>query len=289
MVIFADINHPHMTNFIVPIDFSETSKNAARYAAHLSANTPDIHLILFNVFDTLEYGSDSSPLATDKEEDEGRKTIMGLALESVRSELSAITDAKISCVAEEDNHFVNTLENYVRNKNIQLIIMGITGSTRLSQIFIGSNALKVVNRRIAPVIMVPPDAVSTSAKNIMLLTDLDDVENTIPIDSILAVLHLFQPSLHVVNVDSEHYVELTAEYRAERDKLEKMLAGFNPEFYFIRIFDFMEAINQFVKDKKIDLILTVPKKRSFLTNLFKTTHTSKLAYHSHVPIVAINS
>ena len=278
-----------MTNFIVPIDFSETSKNAARYAAHLSAHLPDTHLILYNVFDTLEYGSDSSPLGTDKQEDAGRKSIMELALESVRSEISAITDAKISCVAEENNHFVNTLENYVRNKNIQLIVMGITGATRLGQIFMGSNTLKIVNRRIAPVVIVPPDAKSTSAGNIMLLTDLDDVENTIPISSIRAVLHLFKPSLHVVNVDSEHYVELTAEYKGERNKLEKMLDEFNPEFYFIRIFDFMEAINQFVIDKKIDLILTGPKQRSFLTNLFKTTHTSKLAYHSHVPIVAINA
>jgi nucleotide-binding universal stress UspA family protein len=278
-----------MTNIIVPIDFSETSKNAARYAAHLSANTPDIHIILFNVFDELEYGSDSSPLATDKEEDEGRRSIMELALQSVRSELSVITQAKISCVAEENNHFVNTLENYVRNKHIQLIIMGITGATRLGQIFMGSNTLKIVNRRIVPVIIVPPGATSTSAKNIVLLTDLDDVENSVPIDSIRSVLHLFRPSLHVVNVDSEHYVELTPEYRAERDNLEKMLDEFNPEFYFIRIFDFMEAINQFVQDKKIDLILTVPKQRSFLTNLFKTTHTSRLAYHSHVPIAAINS
>jgi nucleotide-binding universal stress UspA family protein len=289
MAIFTDTNYPYMTNFIVPIDFSETSKNAARYAAHLSTHVPDTHLILYNVFDALEYGSDSSPLATDKEEDEGRKTIMELALQSVQSELSAITDAKISCVAEENNHFVNTLENYVRNKNIQLIIMGITGSTRLGQIFMGSNTLKIVNRRIAPVIIVPPDAKSTSASNIMLLTDLEDVENTIPIESIKNVLHLFKPSLHVVNVDSEHYVELTEEYAVERNKLEKMLDEFSPEFYFIRIFDFMEAINQFVKDKKIDLILTVPKQRSFLTNLFKTTHTSKLAYHSHVPIVAINT
>jgi nucleotide-binding universal stress UspA family protein len=278
-----------MTNLIVPVDFSETSKNAARYAAHLSSHIPDSHLILYNVFDALEYGSDSSPLATDAEEDASRKSIMELALGSVRSELSTITGSKISCVAEENNHFADTLENYVRNKNIQLIIMGITGATRLGQIFMGSNTLKIVNRRIAPVIIVPPDAISTSAKNIMLLTDLDDVENTIPIDSIRSVLQVFQPSLHVVNVDSEHYVELTAEYKAERDKLEKMLGEFNPEFYFIRIFDFMEAINQFVMDKKIDLILTVPKQRSFLTNLFKTTHTSKLAYHSHVPIVAVNA
>ncbi len=98
-----------MTNFIVPIDFSETSKNAARYAAHLSANTPDVHLILYNLFDALEYGSDSSPQATDKDEDEGRKTIMELALQSVRTDLSNITPTQRSpCVAEENNHFVNT-------------------------------------------------------------------------------------------------------------------------------------------------------------------------------------
>jgi hypothetical protein len=68
-----------------------------------------------------------------------------------------------------------------------------------------------------------------------------------------------------------------------------MMAEFNPEYYFIRMFDFMGAINQFVEDKKIDMIITIPKNHSFFSNLFKTTHTSKLAYHSDVPIAAIHS
>jgi hypothetical protein len=51
----------------------------------------------------------------------------------------------------------------------------------------------------------------------------------------------------------------------------------------------VEAINQFVADNHIDLILTFPRKHSFLSNVFKTTNTTKLAYHSHVPIVAINA
>jgi hypothetical protein len=37
------------------------------------------------------------------------------------------------------------------------------------------------------------------------------------------------------------------------------------------------------------MIITIPKNQSFISNLFKITHTSKLAYHSHVPIVAIQS
>jgi nucleotide-binding universal stress UspA family protein len=278
-----------MPNFIVPIDFSETSKNAARYAAHISTLVTDAHVILYNVFDSLEYGSDSSPLSTAGEEDESRQTIVELALQSVKSELSAITTSKISCIAEENHRFLDTLEKYVRDNDIQLIIMGITGATRLGRIFMGSNTLNIVKRGIVPVIIVPPDAHSESAKNVMLLTDFKDVEDTIPIASVKTVLNLFNPKLYIVNVDHEHYVELTDAYKAERAKLEKQLIEFNPEFYFMRMFDFMEASNQFVLDRKIDLILTFPRKHSFLRNIFKTTNTKMLAYHSHVPIVAINA
>src|SRR6266567_5725405 len=98
-------NTLYMNNFIVPIDFSETSKNAARYAAHISSLAPDVHLILYNVFDSLEYGSDSSPLGTEAEEDAGRHAIMELALESVKREISGITSARITLVAEESNRF----------------------------------------------------------------------------------------------------------------------------------------------------------------------------------------
>jgi nucleotide-binding universal stress UspA family protein len=278
-----------MNNLIVPIDFSETSKNAARYAAHLSTLVPDAHLILYNVFDTLEYGSDSSPLGTDGEEDASRKAIVELALASVKTELSAITNARITLVAEEDNRFLDTLEKYVKNNNIQLIIMGLTGSTRLVQVFMGSNALNIVKRAIAPVIIVPEHTHSQSAKNVMLLTDFKDIDNTIPIDTVKEVLDLFKPRLHIVNVDHEHYVQVTDEYKAERTKLEGKLQQYSPDFYFIRLFDFVEAINQFVADNHIDLILTFPRKHSFLSNMFKTTNTTKLAFHSHVPIVAINA
>lgn len=279
-----------MNNFIVPIDFSETSKNAARYAAHVANGVPDAHIILYNVFDALEYGSDSSPLDTvDDGEDDARKSIVELALDSVRTELTAITNAKISLVAEEDNHFLDTLQKYVWNNHIQLIFMGITGSSVLGQVFMGSNTLNLVRRGIAPVIIVPPHAQSTSAKNVMLLTDFKDIENTIPINTVKSILELFKPRLHIVNVDHEHYVQVTDEYKTERVKLETSLAAWKPDFYFIRLFDFMDAINQFVVDNNIDLILTFPRRHSFLSNVFKTTNTTKLAYHSDVPIAAINA
>jgi hypothetical protein len=153
----------------------------------------------------------------------------------------------------------------------------------------GSNTLKIVRRKIAPVIIVPPDAQFTSTKNVALISDLKDVTRTIPQEPIKKVLSMFNANLHVLNVDSEHYIELTDEYKAEKSKLNEMLKDYKPEFSFMRLYDFIDAIDEFVKNNKIDLILTIPKNDSFLSNLFKITHTSKLAYHSHVPIVAIHS
>jgi nucleotide-binding universal stress UspA family protein len=275
-----------MNQFIVPVDFSETSKNAARFAARLCSQVKNAQLTLYNVFDKLETGSDGTPLEDD---DKARQAIMELALQSVYNELSSLTNVKISCVAEEGNSFVDNLESYVRRYKMSMIIMGITGATRVSQIFMGSNTLNVVRRKIAPVIIVPPDARFMGAKNIMFITDFRDVERTMPVVPLREVLDLFNPTLHIVNVHADHYVELTEEYKAERDVLHNMLKEYNPEYYFIRLYDFMDAINQFVEDHNIDMILTIPKDQSFLANLFKTTHTSKLAYHSHVPILTVHA
>lgn len=275
-----------MKRFIVPVDFSETSINAARFAARLTDGIDDSEIILYNVFDMVEAGSDGTPLQND---DEGRKSVMEMVLKSVQTDIAGMTDAGISIVAEEDDDFVGALERYVRHNNIDMIVMGITGATRLSQIVMGSNTLKIIRRKIAPVFIVPPDAQFASAKNIAFISDLRDVDKTIPSGPLKKVLGMFKANLHVLNVNSEHYIELTDEYKAEKEKLDKIVKDFNPTYSFMRLYDFMDAIDEFVKDNNIDMLLTVPKNDSLLSNFFKTTHTSKLAYHSHIPIIAIHS
>ena len=122
----------------------------------------------------------------------------------------------------------------------------------------------------------------------MLLSDFKNVKSNTPVAQIRQILDIFKPNLHVVNVDSEHHVQLTEEYKRERDWMEATFNDYNPEFYFIRMYDFLEAIDAFTTDHNIDLIVTVPRKHSFLSGLYKTSHTKKLAYHSHIPVAAIH-
>ena len=274
-----------MKKFLVPTDFSDTAKNAARYAVELAANDPNATVVLYNIFDKLAPGSDGSLLT---ETDEDRKKVLNQALANLEIELHEISSVKIEYVAEEGSSLVESIEKYVRYHAIDIVIMGITGATRLEQIFIGSNALNMARQGVCPVIIVPPNAKFKKIENVLLASDFKNVKSTTPVAQIKKVLDIFKSNLHIVNVDAEHYVELTQEYKVERAALEKMFNEYNPQFYFIRMFDFLDAISNFTSDHKIDLIVTVPRKHSFLSGLYKTSHTKKLAYHSHVPVVAIH-
>lgn len=276
----------HMKKFLVPTDFSDTSKNAAKYAAQAVAGVPGATIILYNVSDKIAAGADGSLLT---ETDDDRALILGNALQQLKDEIQPFAGgAAISTVLEYGSSLVENMERYVRHYDIDMVIMGITGATRLEQIFIGSNTLDMVNTAICPVLIVPPDANFRQIKTVVLASDLKDVATTTPVAPIRSVLDIFKPTLHIVNVDHEHYVAVTDEYKAEADILGSMLAEYKPEFFFIRQYDFLDAISQYAQDKSIDLIITVPKKNSFLGGLFKTSHTKRLAYHSHVPIVAIH-
>lgn len=274
-----------MKKLLVPTDFSDTSKNAALFAAQMAADVQNAKIILIHVSDKITGGSDGSPLTED---DDDRRLILTQALSQLKDELLAVAQAPIEFVMEKGSSLVETLSRYIRHQAIDMVIMGITGATRLEQIFMGSNTLEMAKESVCPVLIIPPDAKYRKIKNVVLASDFKDVDTTIPVAPLKATLDLFKPTLHIVNVDSEHYVELTDEFKAERAKLELMLKNYSPEFYFIRQYDFFDAISQFVDDRNIDLIFIVPRERSFLSGLFKTSHTKKLAYHSHVPIVAIH-
>ena len=274
-----------MKKYLVPTDFSETSKNAARYAVELAQDDPETTIILYNIYDKLAPGSDGSLLT---ETDEDRKKVLNHALMNLEIELHEISTVRIEYVAEEGTSLVESIEKYVRYNAINFVIMGITGATKLEQIFFGSNALNMARQGVCPVIIVPPKAQFKKIQNVMLLSDFKNVRSTTPVAQIRQLLETFKPNLHIVNVDSEHHVQLTDEYKKERDWMEKTFSDFKPEFYFIRMYDFLEAASNFTADHNIDLIITVPRKHSFLSGLYKTSHTKKLAYHSHIPVAAIH-
>jgi len=276
-----------MKTFIVPTDFSNTARNAAIYAVQIAATVQDAKIILYNVFDKGSIDIDGS---SDNDKMAAAIEMTEMSMQSIKSDmLNVDSSVEITCVAEQGNSLIDSLENFAVKQHADLIIMGITETNKMEQVLLGSNTLEMVNRNVCPVIIVPQHSRFKGVKNVLLASDFKNVEETVPAKSIQAILDLFKSEVHVVNVDSEHFVELTEEYKEEKAKMEFILEGYNTQYSFIRQYDFVEAIGQFAADKDIDLILTIPKKHSLLSKLFVTSTTKKLAYQSELPIIAIHA
>lgn len=261
-----------MTTIIVPTDLSQVADNAARYAAQMVKGHYDVNFILYHVYDN----------------DEDKETA-NILMQKLKEELQSKHYIKVEIRMEEGGDFIDELEKEARHADAHLIVMGITGKTgksKLEQVFMGSNTLKMIERNVCPVLVVPATAQYFEVKNVCMLSDFKEVEDSVPAAHIKNVLNLFRPALHIVNVNSDHYVSLTPEFMSERARLLEMFKEYHPEFYFIGTFDLVDTVQTFVADKKVDMLVTVPRNHSFFGNLFKTSKTKQLVYESTVPILA---
>jgi nucleotide-binding universal stress UspA family protein len=259
-----------MVNVIIPIDFSETSFNAAHYGAKMYANRTDVNIILYNFYSSNE---DANVAKT--------------YLSGLQKELNA-SAINIETITESGSNFIESLTAFAHVKSAYMIIMGLTGKSALAQRFSGSNTLKMAEQNVCPVLIIPANAVYTSITNILIASEMKHVEDTPVLLAVKRILTDFKPNLHVLNVDDSHYISLTTSYKKERDEMEMLLADFNPEFYFMRLFDFHESMNLFVHDKVIDMIIMAPKFHGFFQRLFKTQHVKKMIYQSKVPVLAVH-
>lgn len=260
-----------MTTVIVPVDFSPTSLNAAEYAAKFLQGHYGVNLVLYNSFSK----ADDAKEATAK-------------LEALKQKLQASHPVNMEVLAHHESDFVAGLEKAARHRSANLIIMGITGRSVLGQLIFGSNTLKMVETKACPVLIVPDHASFTKMENVMLTSDFKDTVNSTPSGPIKDFLSIYKPKLHIVNVDPDHYISLTETYENEKQALSRLLGEYNPEFYFMRLWDVDEALTLFANDRSIDLIIAVRKNHSFMEKLFKSSRTKQLTFHNKLPILVIH-
>jgi nucleotide-binding universal stress UspA family protein len=260
-----------MNTVIVPVDFSLVSYNATDYAAAMLKDVHDSKLVLFHMYEK-------------EHEHEVAETQLGLLKESLAKD----NPVKIETELVKGDDLIHELERVIHHHHPDFVVMGMTGKSGIELVFMGSNTLRLVDKNICPVLIIPPDAKFEKIRNVVVASDFDNVRLTTPSGPIKTVLEMFHPMLHVVNVNSEHYVALTEKYQKERAIMLEMFSDYSPEFYFIGMTDFFEAIEQFIIDKNIDLLVTIPKRHHVLTGMLKGHHTKKLAYHTHIPLLAVH-
>jgi nucleotide-binding universal stress UspA family protein len=68
-----------------------------------------------------------------------------------------------------------------------------------------------------------------------------------------------------------------------------LLKDHNPSYHVVHHASFIEGVTDFVEQYKADWVIVLPKDHGFFSSLFVTSHTTRLAFHSTVPVLAMHS
>ena len=144
-----------MRNILVPIDGSEYSINAAKYAAKIAKDENAELFCIHVITPRIPYGYATSAASTTDQYHEDIKNMVESWFEKVRD---IANNEGISAVKTETfidvKSVIGSIIDYASRKDIDLIVIGTKGRTGLKRFLMGSVANGVVQHAHCPVLLV---------------------------------------------------------------------------------------------------------------------------------------
>lgn len=276
-----------MKTIIVPTDFSATAYNAARYALGLATQMGTARIVLYHAYELIVPIPDVPTSIPMVDPNELKKASLE-GLEHMKQDLLPILPAGVELDYRADNNLLAAhIDNLSKEEKADLIVMGTTGGSQLEEILIGSNTIDVVKHTTCPVLIVPSGVSFKPVRKVVFACDFKKVGTGTPIYPLKRLLSVFQAELHVLNIDKEGK-GLSTDTPEASLLLDTLLDGLHPKYHFIDHPNVVQGIMEFADREKADLILTIPRKHGLFESIFKRSRTAQLAFHTHIPMLAIH-
>jgi len=267
-----------MKTVIAGVDFTQSSYNAARYAAHL-AQKAKCKLTLFNMFDVPLIHSNS-----------------GLYFMSY----SSIRDTSVSRLEKfqhrlkkdfprlEIDYFAATgsfreeISNFVKKHSVEYVVLGLATKNRFSKFLYGSHSVDLVGKVNSPVIIVPEQYKDHQVKKVVMAVDNKEKLHKAPLKRFEEFLKEQRARLEVVHVRSEDEI-------FDHDEKQSILV--NRKKYPVEMINeasLERGMKKYTLEKEADLIAIISRRHSVFYNLFNETHTKEIAFASKVPVMSIH-
>lgn len=276
-----------MNTILVPVDFSETSDNALLYAVNL-ANYLSSNIILLHVNAIPVYNNEYNIVSyTVNDSVADSNAALQEKAEILKKDNVLIGDVEYF---SEVGDFKTVMLSYISDKNIDLVVMGITGhDTAIGKVLFGSNAVSISRESNVPVFIISKHHEYKQIKNIAYASEYDThiTEQTglIQIKNItaifganLSVLHVI-PDNHLIN-EVESVTDLFVEQKLEKTTHKTFILSEDKA---------STALLDFIKTHEVDVIVLEQKKHSFLHNLVYPSTTKEIAFNSPIPVLTIHS
>ncbi len=276
-----------MRNILLLTDFSDNSINALHYALKLfrgtTCNFIVLHVEVANTF------------LTDDLMAAGNKSIYDSLVKKPKNRLKNIV-AELEEASKQDNFnfemlidhdvFVDSINQVVASKAIDLIVMGTNGVTGAKEVIFGSNTINVIRKVTCPTLVIPEDFEYTSPKEILLPLDLNDSINGNAFENLLTFAKSYSEKLHLLRVKPKE--EVSTEELRDQQHLETYLSDFKYEYHVISDTPMDHVVNSYTQTHSIDLIALLVQRESLFERFFTGSSTTEISKKLRVPLLVFH-
>lgn len=273
-----------MKIILVATDFSEIAKNAIDYASEIAIKTK-AKLVLFHVYHEPVFLAEI-PIALPI--DEIKKDCMDCLMD-IKKDIQARHGDQlvVECNCRQGLP-VDEINLFAKEKNADMIVMGMEGTSYLSEKIIGNITTSLLKKAFCPVLAVDKHVKFKSIKNIVLASDYVEMTNKLTFDPLIELSEIFNSKIFILNVVKELETVTTVGKAVEGIKINHALESVNHSFHYSKSEDVIDGINDFVDEHKIDMVVMIPRTHSLLHNLFHESNCKRMAFHTKVPLLALH-
>lgn len=271
-----------MKRILIPIDFSKQAREAAKVAAKIAKQTnADIYLLHMlempqGVVDAMSGGDNSTPASL-------------LFMKKVHERFNELkaSDFFEGIKVTESVHFHKAFDGVIEEsekQNIDLIVMGSSGSSGIAGIFVGSNTEKVVRHSEVPVLVVKEGHTDFEINKIVYASNFD-ADSKAKFQNIIDFANIFKAKLHLVYINTPHDFQSTK-------KISTTITNFVSDFkindfdtYIYNETSVEKGILSYAKDVHADVIAIHTHGRSSVSSFFNPSIGQGLTNHALKPII----
>ncbi|GAA4272023.1 universal stress protein [Aquimarina gracilis] len=275
-----------MKNILIPIDFSDNAMNALGYATKLF-EASQCTFILLNV-----YVSQASNMLSE----ERNEAILNVMDDESEIELKKIFDS----VVEANNNGLHTfkmvsksgkiapiINSMVASGSIDFVVMATKGAKGAREVFLGSNAVRVINGvDKCPIIVVPQNYQVRKPKMIAFSTNFKRTFYQEELRTLIDILKNQNAKLNVARVMIDD--AMNDKQKNNREKLKKILEDIDHIFYKIDIESTeTKALKDFAQQTDCDMIALIHHKFSLFQKLLEEDVVDKISFSSPIPLLIL--
>jgi nucleotide-binding universal stress UspA family protein len=290
-----------LRRILVPVDFSDYSKNACFYALNLAskqqAEIKILHVYYAPIIDLVPI-TDAYSIQVDM--DINLREIESAARKNLSEFVSSIRkaardkgfgDIKIGYSLRE-GIAEDQIAQVARDYKPGVIVLGTRGKGEQHSDIIGSVVYRLFGRTAVPVLAIPENSqydASAQVKNIVYATDFDD-SDYLAIRRLMGILSGFKVKIYCVHVAKEGQNTWDhAKMNSLEEYFKKVHTGTSVTCKLLEGNDTIVELEEFTKANQIDLITLSNRKRNLISRLFNPGITRKLIHQSSIPLLVFRA